>query len=63
MLWYATMQPPDRTPPTVTERALADKQARAEREAAALRANLRKRKEQARARRDSAPKPADGEAH
>jgi hypothetical protein len=40
----------ERKRPTVTDRALADQQARKEREAAALRENLRKRKEQARAR-------------
>ena len=40
----------------MTERALADKQARTERAAAALRTNLRKRKEQARAR-DAAQPP------
>ena len=34
----------------MTDRALAEQQARKEREAAALRENLRKRKEQARAR-------------
>jgi hypothetical protein len=42
--------PPERKRPTITDRALADQQARKEREAAALRENLRKRKEQARAR-------------
>jgi hypothetical protein len=36
--------------PTLTPRAEAARQARAEREAAALRANLRRRKDQARAR-------------
>lgn len=46
-----------RKPPRLTERALADKQARAQREAEALRANLRKRKEQARARTEVAPPP------
>jgi hypothetical protein len=47
--------PPPRSP-NVTERALAAKLARAEREAAALRANLHKRKSQARAR-DLPPEP------
>jgi hypothetical protein len=48
---------PDRNGPTLTDRALADKQARQERQAAALRANLRKRKEQSRARETAEPKP------
>ena len=56
------MDPADRKRPTVTERALADKQARQQREADALRANLRKRKEQARARADAPADPPDGEA-
>jgi hypothetical protein len=42
----------------MTDRTLAEKQARAERVAAALRANLRKRKEQARARTQE---PASGQ--
>ena len=45
--------------PALTEKALADKLARAEREAAALRENLRKRKEQLRAR-DAAAKEEKG---
>ena len=43
--------------PHLTARALADKQARDERAAAALRENLRRRKQQARARACDAPKP------
>jgi hypothetical protein len=42
--------PPESKRPRLTDRALAEQQARKEREAAALRENLRKRKEQARAR-------------
>ena len=45
-------EPPHRPRPAMTDRTLAEKRARAERVAAALRANLRKRKEQARARSD-----------
>ena len=46
--------------PLLSAKALAEQQARQEREAAALRANLRKRKDQARAREtsDTKPKPA-----
>jgi hypothetical protein len=46
--------------PTVTDRAQAEKLARAQREADALRANLRKRKDQSRARQDgkTVPPPA-----
>jgi hypothetical protein len=47
-------KPPSR--PTITPRAEAEKQARLEREAAALRENLRKRKQQARARDTAPPK-------
>ena len=54
-----TEQPSDRRPLNLTDRALAGKLARAEREAAALRANLRKRKNQARAR-DAPPGVPDG---
>lgn len=43
--------------PNETARALAEKQARIEREAEALRANLRRRKQQARARAE--PPPAE----
>ncbi len=43
-------EPPNRPRPAMTDRTLAEKQARAERAAAALRANLLKRKHQARAR-------------
>jgi hypothetical protein len=49
-----TNQPPKQ--PTLTDRAQADKQARAEREAAALRENLRKRKHQVQARK-APPEP------
>jgi hypothetical protein len=48
---------PDQNGPTLTDRTLAEKQARQERQAAALRANLRKRKEQSRAREAAEPKP------
>ena len=40
----------DKPAPTVSAKALVEQQARLEREAAALRENLRRRKEQARAR-------------
>ena len=43
--------------PSLSAKAWAEQQARQEREAAALRANLRKRKDQARAREASDPKP------
>ena len=43
-------EPTEKPQPRLTDRAEADKAARLEREAAALRANLRRRKEQARAR-------------
>jgi len=47
-------QGPPRSPrPAITQHSAADKEARRQREAAALRANLKKRKEQARARGDS----------
>jgi hypothetical protein len=46
----------------VTERAAADQAARRAREAAALRANLRRRKDQARAREDGSADPPDGAA-
>jgi hypothetical protein len=42
--------PQDKKRPRLTDRALAEQQARKEREAAALRENLRKRKEQVRAK-------------
>ena len=51
------MEQPPAPAPTLKERALADKRAREAREAAALRANLLRRKAQARARSD-APQPA-----
>ena len=44
--------------PDLTPRAAAEQSARREREAAALRENLRRRKEQSRARQDIAPDPA-----
>ena len=53
--------PSERKHPTVTDRALAEQQARKAREAAALRENLRKRKEQARARADGEPTAPDAE--
>jgi hypothetical protein len=50
--------PPKEKRPHVTDRALAEQQARTERQSAALRENLRKRKEQARARSaDAASEP------
>ncbi len=51
----------ERPQPAHGARALADQEARRLREAAALRENLRRRKEQTRARRDGAA-PGDGEA-
>jgi len=51
-------RPPPR--PTLTDRALAEKQAREAREAAALRANLLRRKQQQRARAGT-PAPDDGQ--
>jgi hypothetical protein len=53
-----TEPPREAKRPNVTDRALAEQQARTEREAAALRANLRKRKEQARVR-DLPPPPPE----
>jgi len=50
------MAKPDKPPPGHDPKRTAEKQARLEREAAALRENLRKRKEQARARKDTPPK-------
>ena len=44
--------------PDFTPRAAAEQAARREREAAALRENLRRRKEQSRARQDPKPGPA-----
>jgi hypothetical protein len=53
-----TAPPDDKPGPRVTDRARAEQLARKEREAAALRDNLRKRKQQARARTDAdAPNP------
>ena len=49
------MEQPPASHPTLKERALADKRAREAREAAALRANLLRRKAQARSREPSAP--------
>jgi hypothetical protein len=46
-------EPPPR--PTLTARALAEKQAREARQAAALRANLLRRKQQQRARTEGEP--------
>jgi hypothetical protein len=57
-----------RARPTLTAQAVADLAARRAREAAALRANLRRRKEQARARERQRPEhdaedgPANGDA-
>jgi hypothetical protein len=50
-----------RVRPTLSAQAVADMAARRDREAAALRANLRRRKEQARAREQQRPegKPDD----
>ena len=49
----------ERKRPTVTDRARAEQEARKAREAAALRENLRKRKEQARARAEESPAKPD----
>jgi len=49
-------QPPALRPP-LTDRAEAERQARLAREAAALRENLRRRKQQSRAREDEAGEP------
>jgi hypothetical protein len=51
------MHPPKR--PTLTDKAQADKAAREAREAAALRANLHKRKQQQRARETPAESAKD----
>jgi hypothetical protein len=53
--------PQDKNRPRLTDRALAEQQARKEREAAALRENLRKRKEQSRARRPDATPETRGD--
>jgi hypothetical protein len=53
------MTEPKPAKPTLTDKAQADKAARAAREAAALRENLRKRKEQVRAREQAAKPPGD----
>ncbi len=45
-----------RRPPHLTERALAEQEARRAREAEALRANLRRRKAQSQAREGDAPR-------
>ena len=50
-------QPP-RFHPNVTARAQSDQKARQERSAAALRENLRKRKQQMRARETQSPRPS-----
>ncbi len=58
-----TQSPPDRksAPPALTDRARAEKDARLAREAEALRANLRRRKDQSRARAaDDAEPPTKG---
>jgi hypothetical protein len=54
-----------RARPTLTAQAAADLVARRAREAAALRTNLRRRKEQARAREQQRPEhdPGDGPAN
>lgn len=61
------MKEPPAPAPTLKQRALADKRAREAREAAALRANLLRRKNQARSRAMPPDQPrsansADGEA-
>jgi hypothetical protein len=57
--------PPQSARPSLGEKARADLAARREREAAALRANLRRRKDQARAREaepvDAPETPASGQ--
>ncbi len=55
------MTKPSGCGPTPTGRQDAGRQARAAREAAALRENLRRRKQQARAREDAVPLPSDPE--
>jgi len=52
---------PAKTPPDATARATRERQARQEREAAALRENLRKRKQQSRARAQEKPDQADNQ--
>ena len=52
---------PDKDQPTGQEKADAARAARAERQAAALRENLRRRREQTRVRRDGDPAPVDSE--
>lgn len=54
----AGMEKPPPPRPALGDRALAEKQAREAREAAALRANLLRRKQQQRARNDAAPEDA-----
>ena len=50
--------PPQPKAPTLKDRAMAEKQAREAREAAALRANLLRRKQQQRARAKDPEKPS-----
>lgn len=49
--------PKERPRPTLSPQAQAEREARLAREAAALRANLHRRKEQVRARGEAPPKP------
>jgi hypothetical protein len=56
------MQPKPRRTPALSAHGKAEAARRQAREAAALRANLRKRKEQGRAREDTPPEVADPEA-
>ena len=58
MIWTRMVKDPlksEKSAQKAGARALADQLARQEREAAALRANLRKRKDQARARENAGP--------
>ena len=58
--WFApAMAQPTQPNPETARRTEAERQARREREAAALRENLRRRKEQARARQDAPGAPPD----
>ncbi|MCQ9154703.1 hypothetical protein [Acidomonas methanolica] len=51
---------PDKPRPTMKEKARAELDARRAREAAALRANLRRRKQQVRDRTEKAPEDREG---
>jgi hypothetical protein len=55
------MQPKPRHPPALSAHGKAEAARRQAREAAALRANLKKRKQQGRARDDTPPEGSDSE--